>query len=110
MPRLSHFAPERAVGMLQAGHQARTVSRIFNGHESTIPRLRRRVQDTDSTDDRPRSGRPRATTARLDRLILLSHLRERFRPSTQTAAEIQDLDGFVGSCRCFALASDVARP
>ncbi len=92
MPRLRHFAQERVIGMLQAGHQASAVSRIFNVHESTILRRRRRVQDTDSTDDRPRSGRPRATTVRQVRLILLIHLRDRFRPSTQTAAEIHGRD------------------
>ena len=35
--------------------------------------------------DRPRPGWPRATTQRDDRAIVLTHLRDRFRPATVTA-------------------------
>ena len=40
---------------------------------------------TGTVRDRQRPGRPRATTARTDRFITLTHLRQRFLPATATA-------------------------
>ena len=40
----------------------------------TIERLRRRLLVTANVADRPRSGRPRVTTAANDRYIVLQHL------------------------------------
>ena len=88
MPRLTSVQRERAIGMLQAGSSALTVARHFGVHPATISRLRSRHEATGSTADRPRSGQPRVTTAGDDRRIRLLHLRDRFRPATQTAREI----------------------
>ena len=54
----------QAVGMLQAGQVQRTVSRHFNVSQSVISRLWNRFRHTLNVSERPRSGRPRSTTAR----------------------------------------------
>ena len=43
---------------------------------------------TGKTRDRPRSGRPRLTTAAQDRRIRLSHLRDHFRYASLAARDI----------------------
>ena len=87
MPRLTIVQRERAVGMLQAGTRAGRVAQRFGVHPATISRLRSRLEATGSTDDRPRPGQPRVTTAATDRRIRLLHLRDRFRSASRTAAE-----------------------
>jgi len=65
-----------------------TVSRVaehLQVHRSTISRLLARHRATGSVRDRPRSGRPRVTTQRQDRLIRLQHLRNRQQQATETA-------------------------
>lgn len=73
------------IGRLQAGQSQSVVARHFDVAPSTISRLWRRFQQTDSVADRPRSGRPRATTPAEDRLIRLRHLRNRFENASFTA-------------------------
>ena len=75
--------------MQQAGRQTSEVARILGVHRSTVSRLQRRPQDTEFTTDKRRSGRPRVTTQRQDRHIVLSHLRNRFLSATQAATEIR---------------------
>lgn len=87
MPRLSQPERDRALGMLQAGRSTRVVARAFNVHNATIVRLAQRFRTTGSSSDLARSGRPRVTTAAQDRANRLTHLRDRFRPATLTAAE-----------------------
>ena len=61
MPRLTPEERERAIGMLQTGSSNREVATAFGCHRMTIVRLRRRLQQTGTTRDRPRSGRPPVT-------------------------------------------------
>ena len=89
MPRMTQVQRERALGMLHAGQNFTVVAGHFGVSISTIQRLWTRVQDTGSTNDRPRSGRPRVTTMRQDRRIRVLHLRERLRPATVTAVEVR---------------------
>ena len=56
---------------------ATVVSRHFVCTRKTIERLRRRFRVTGNVADRPRSGRPRVTTAADDRYIVLQHLRNK---------------------------------
>ena len=56
-------------GMLNAGMSATVVSRHFGCTRKTIECLRRRLFVTGNVADRPRSGRPRVTTAADDRYI-----------------------------------------
>ena len=86
MPRLDNSSRDRAVGMLELGASQADVARRFGVSRMTISRLWRRFQTTNSTADRPRSGRPRVTTPRQDRMIRLRHLRNR----TEPLLEFQD--------------------
>ena len=65
-------------GMLNAGMSGTVVSQHFGCTRKTIERLRKRFRVTgNQLADRPRSGRPRVTTATDDRYIVLQHLRNR---------------------------------
>jgi transposase len=85
MPRLTPLQRELACGLLDQGLDPDVVARRLRCDVTTIRRLRRRVATTGSTADRPRSGRPRVTTPRQDRHILLIHSRDRFQSSVATA-------------------------
>ena len=78
MPRLSRQQREQAIGRLHAGQAARVIANDFNCSIRTIERLRQRFNATNSTNDRPRSGRPQVTTPRQNRYILRQHLNDRF--------------------------------
>lgn len=88
MPRLSHADRNRAIGLLEAGQSCRMVARRLNVHHSTILRLKQRQEETGQVADRPRPCQPRITTARQDRLMRLTHLRNKFQPATQTARTV----------------------
>ena len=87
MPRLSQFDRARALGMLLAGATATDVAARFNVNRSTINRIRTPVRTTASVADRPRSGRPRATTQEQDRFLVIQYLQNRRRNAEQTARE-----------------------
>ena len=59
----------RAHAWLQGGVGVREIGRRLGVSPSVVVRLRQRFQATGSVQDRPRSGRPRKTTAREDRYI-----------------------------------------
>ena len=82
MPRLSQIDRERAIGMLNGGTSQIEVARQFGVTDRTIRYLQTRLRETGSSNDRPRSGRPRVTSAADDRYIRLSHLRRRSQPAT----------------------------
>ena len=84
MPRLRQADRDRAVAMLLQISQS-DVSRPLRNNHSTISRLWQRLPLTGITADRPRSGRPRVTTARQDHHTRLTHLRDRFQTATETA-------------------------
>ena len=77
MPRINNDERNQAIGMPNAGMSAIVVSWHFGCTRKTIERLRRRFRVTGNVADRPRSGRPRVTTAADDRYIVLQHLRNR---------------------------------
>ena len=77
MPRLNNDERNQSTGILNACMSATVVSRQFGCTQKTIERLRRRFHVTGNVVDRPRSGRPRVTTAADDRYIVLPHLRNR---------------------------------
>ncbi|KAK7895735.1 hypothetical protein WMY93_021060 [Mugilogobius chulae] len=56
-------------------------------HRSTISRLVERYQATGSSNDHPRTGGPRVTTAAQDRANRPAHFCDRFRPATSSTAE-----------------------
>ena len=87
MPRLNPQQSEQAIGRLHAGQSARVIANDFNCNLRIIERLRVRYNATNSTNDRPHCGRPQATTARQNRLMIRQHLRSRFTRSTETARQ-----------------------
>jgi len=68
----------QAVGMSQTGLSNRRVAQRVGVHHSVIDRLMDRFQATGTVEDRPRSGRPRKTTPREDRLIARRARRDNF--------------------------------
>ena len=72
MPRLSRNQREQA-----AGQSAQVVVNAYNVNVRTIYRLQHRYNTTNSTNDRPRSGRPLVTTPRQGRFILRQYLQDR---------------------------------
>ena len=74
--------------MLLAGRSIAEVARTFACTRPTIYMLQRRLRQTGTTSDRPRSVRPKVTTPREDRMIRLAPLRNRFLPATVTATTI----------------------
>ena len=91
MPRLSVADRNIAIGRLEAGESQSAVARHFNVHHSTINRLWHRYTRFHSTNDRPRSGRPRVTNPAQDRFIWVYHLRHRFAAATTTAGQVPGL-------------------
>ena len=86
MPRIAKHLRERAVGMLEAGALIEDVAAQVGSSVQAIRSLRRRFVQTGSTEDLPRSGRPRVTTPAQDRYILNQHLRNHFLTATATAS------------------------
>ena len=89
MPRLNESDRNRAIGQLEAGVTISEVARRFNVQRRVIRNLRTRFEQTGSTNDLPRTGRPRVTTPKEDRYIALQHLRNRFLPAQHTAARLR---------------------
>ena len=66
---------------------ATVVSRHFGCTRKTIEHLQRRFSVTGNLAHRPRSGRPRVTTATDDRYIVLHQLRNRRLTAAATAKQ-----------------------
>ena len=88
MARLSQNQRLRAVGTVQAGLRQYDVAARFGVTRATITRLLTRYRLYGTVNDLQRSGRPRVTTARQDRHIRTSHLRNRLQTAVATAAVI----------------------
>ena len=84
---------QTAVGMLTAGMTGRDVGAHFGRSESTKSRLWTKYRLTGTVIDRPRSGRPRRTTAREDRYIIMTSRRNRFMTSGTTATRLRVTTG-----------------
>ncbi len=72
---------------MESGMAARAVARCLNVHESIMSRLRNKYQETNSTRDRARSGRPRVISPAQDNHIRLRYLRNRELTAASTARE-----------------------
>ena len=68
----------RAIGWLHDGQTQRTVAQHLNVSQGIIGRLWQRFRTTNAVQNRPRSGRPRSTTAREDRFLMITALQQRF--------------------------------
>jgi transposase len=74
MPKLRQNERERAVDMVQVGITHQTVADHFYVSRITLSMLMIRLRQTDRTNDRPRSDRPRVTAQCQDRQLRLIHL------------------------------------
>ena len=76
MVRLSDLHKARAmpIGHLEAGVSQRQMAQTFGVSESMISKLKVKFRETGDVKDRPRTGRPRKTTAPKDRFITLTAL------------------------------------
>ena len=72
-----------AIGLLDQGVPIHNIAVRFACDETTIRRLRQRFEETVSTADRPRPGRPRVTSIRQDRAIIRAHIQDRFASAWQ---------------------------
>ena len=88
MPRLRKDERLHLLVFLSSRTSVDDVARQFNCHRHTISCLRDRFQQTADISDRPWLGRPKVTTARQDRLLVRTHLRQRFRTASSTALEL----------------------
>jgi transposase len=79
------------IGRLQAGQSQNEVARTLNVNQSTTSRQWNRFQQTGSSNDRPRSGRPRITIPGQHRYIRVLHLRNRTVSASTTAVGIPGL-------------------
>ncbi len=77
MPRLSDQNRALAIGLLKAGKSVKYAAREMGCTPKAIRKLRDKYQATGYVKDRPRSGRPKVTTPREDRLIVNRTLRRR---------------------------------
>ena len=64
--------------MLEAGASMEDVAAQVGSSVQAVKSLRRQFVQTGSTEDLPRSGRPRVTRQAQDRYILNQHLRNLF--------------------------------
>jgi len=91
MPRLTDAQRNNAIGRMEAGESQSDIAVVLNVTQSTISRLWSRYQQTGTSRDHPRSGRPRVTTVAQDRYIRLRHLRQRFLTASSTTNAIPGL-------------------
>ena len=91
MPRLNDAQRHSAIGMIDGGLSYREIARHLWCSHQTIMKLVQRHEQTGSVSDRPRPGREKVTSRRIDRDIILAHLRNRFRTATKTARETPGL-------------------
>jgi hypothetical protein len=67
----------RAIGMLEMGAGVKETARKIGCEPKSIRELKKKYKITGTTEDRPRSGRPKKTSPREDRTIKFSSLRNR---------------------------------
>lgn len=96
MPFRRHLTVEeasRAIGLLQSGLSQRQVGERFNVSHSVISRLLARFQQTNSVKQRQKSGRPRKTTVRQDRQIVLLAKRNRMSSAVSLNRDVRTATG-----------------
>lgn len=76
------------LGLRKAGWPMRKIAKELKCGVGTVCRNLVKQSTFGTTKDRPRSGRPRATTEFQDKFILVSTLMDRFRPSHEIAETI----------------------
>ena len=73
--------------MREAGFTQRAIARMVGVTQSEVSRLLAKVRATGSVRDRPRSGQPRKTDAREDRVLTRLAVKNRFKSASVLARE-----------------------
>ena len=79
----------RALAWIQEGVAVREIGRRLGVTHSVIQRLQTRFLTTGLVAEAPRSGRPRMTTPRQDRLIIVNATRRRISTSSDLRADLR---------------------
>ena len=92
MPRIKKTEGEkwRIVGMRDGGMKQADIARVLNVSQSVVSRLLKKHRETGSVKERKRSGRPRATTPRQDRLLFRMSRQNRFYSSETLRTHLRD--------------------
>lgn len=83
----------RILTMLENGRSQRNIARTVGVSLSTVQRVRQRYEETGSNLRRPGTGRARCTTAREDRYLVNTMLRNRFLTGTALTNQFRSLGG-----------------
>ncbi len=97
MPRLSADERGRAIGMFESGMGQEAIAGRLGCSQPAISNLINRYLQSGTVQDRPRTGRPRVTTANQDHYMVLLHLRDRFRTAPRTSWSPQQSNNFPDS-------------
>lgn len=89
MPRVSEAIRERTVAMSEEGKTCREIAILLKVGKSTVNDLLRKVRAGYPIQDLPRSGRPRKTTTRDDRVIKNKSTKDPFKTASQIAVELR---------------------
>jgi transposase len=87
MPRLDAAIRNIVIGRLETGESQNAVAARYDVHRNMISRLWQRYQQSGSTNDGPRSERPRITNSIEDRYIRVFQPRYRTVTVSQTASK-----------------------
>lgn len=75
----------------EAGHSHRKIANLVGVSKYGVQQSLRRFAETKTFDDRKRSGRPKKTSKLIDRLILVTSKRDRFKTAPEIAAEVNKI-------------------
>ena len=76
-------------GAAQAGQSFTVIAARFGITKSEVSRLVTKYRETGNVKDVPRSGHPKVTTERQDRLIIQHSRRNRFKTARQIRDDLQ---------------------
>ena len=99
MRRLTEAEHWRAIGMLQTGSTQVQTANVMATLQSFVSRLWARYQTTGAAADLQRSGHPRSTNGRDDRLVVNQALRNRSFTSTNLQKYLRRVRGVTVSRR-----------
>ena len=89
--QLSKEKQQSIITLRQEGQSIRKISRTLNVSSSAVAKTIKRYDETGSHEDRPRTGRPRVTSAAEDKFIRVTSLRNRQLTAPQIRAHINAL-------------------
>ena len=97
--RLSHDDRMKIVILREEGYSMEAIGSRMKCSHSAVSKTLKRVRESGSVNDRPRSGRPRLSSARENRELVRISLRDRRLTSTQLKREWSETSQVSGSSR-----------